>query len=221
MKDVARVEEPQTPGAGPLYPVVVQDQATGQVVMVAYANAEALALTRETGLAHFYSRSRERLWKKGETSGHIIPVEQVEADCDGDAFLYRASVIHPACHRNTFSCFGAGTRESQDPWRALRQIVSERLAQGRDASSYTWQLTEGPLERLVQKVGEEAVEVVISVLAADGQPAREVVGELVDLFYHLAVLLQRVGVSDDMIADEIHRRHDAPRRSSADAASKA
>ncbi|MCY0877926.1 MAG: phosphoribosyl-ATP diphosphatase [Firmicutes bacterium] len=213
MSTEARPAERKAPDPGPLYPVVVQDQASGQVVMVAYANPEALALTRETGLAHFYSRSRQRLWKKGETSGHIIPVNEVVADCDGDAFLYRAAVIHPACHRNTYSCFGEGAREPLDPWRRLRQIVRDRLAGEPDASSYTWRLMGEPLGRLVQKVGEEAVEVVISAMATSQgtSPAPELVGELVDLFYHLAVLAERMGVSDTLLATEVARRHNAPR----------
>lgn len=187
-----------------LYPVVVQDLQTRQVMMLAYANQQALDLTRSTQLAHFYSRSRQRLWKKGETSGNTVRVYEVLADCDQDAFLYLAEATHPVCHRGTASCFAEGERWRADPLVGLDQIVRRRLEEDSSGFSYTKSLMEGELSRLVQKVGEEAVEVVIAALQDD---TPSLVGEVSDLLYHLAVLAVRLDISWSQVADELARRH--------------
>ncbi len=192
-----------------LFPVVVQDRRTRQVLMLGYANAEALDLTRSTGLAHFYSRSRQRLWQKGETSGHVLPVQEILEDCDRDAFLYVADVENPVCHRNTTSCFGNGEALVPDPLVWLVETVHDRLSQAPDPASYTQKLVQGDPARLVQKVGEESVEVVIAALARDqtGEGKPELVGEISDLMYHLTVLMERLDVSLTDIATELKRRH--------------
>ncbi len=190
--------------AQPLYPVVVQDRVTRQVMMLAYANQEALDLTRSTQLAHFYSRSRQRLWKKGETSGNTIHVNEILQDCDGDAYLYLADVTNPVCHRGTASCFAGGERWYPDPLAALDDIVRTRVAENPAEFSYTKSLMEQGLDRLVQKVGEEAVEVVIAALQGEMSP---LIGEISDLLYHLAVLTVRMNVPWSRVSEELIRRH--------------
>ncbi len=195
-----------TSNAQPLYPVIVQDRVTRQVMMLAYANQQALDLTRSTKLAHFYSRSRQRLWKKGETSGNTVTVRDILRDCDGDAYLYLADVAHPVCHRGTASCFGNGERWRPDPLVALDDIVRTRLDENPVDFSYTKSLMDKGLDRLVQKVGEEAVEVVIAALKGETPP---LVGEISDLLYHLAVLTVRLDVPWRDVSDELIRRHQA------------
>ena len=193
----------------PLTPVIVQDRRTRQVLMLAYATDEALDLTRSTGYAHFYSRSRKQLWKKGETSGHVLPVVQIMEDCDQDACLYIVDQVYPVCHRNTVSCFGEGAALSPDPLMWLDDVVRQRTRQPRDPESYTQELVRGDPGRLLQKVGEEAVEVVLAgmkVCQTDGARA-ELAAEMADLLYHLAVTAVRLDVSWDMVMEELNRRH--------------
>ncbi|CAB1128230.1 bifunctional phosphoribosyl-AMP cyclohydrolase; phosphoribosyl-ATP pyrophosphohydrolase [Candidatus Hydrogenisulfobacillus filiaventi] len=187
-----------------LYPVVVQDAASGRVLMVAYANREALERTRRTGLAHFYSRSRKALWMKGETSGHRLPVEAVWADCDQDSFIYRVRPQAPVCHRGTPGCFDeAIASPPADLLAYLRARVEERQ-DAPAAESYTSRLLHGPLTRLVKKVVEEAGEVAIAALA---EGREEQVWEAADLLYHLSVLLVREGIDLGSLGAELSRRH--------------
>ena len=187
-----------------LFPVVVQDRTSRQIMMLAYANERAIQLTQSTGLAHFYSRSRQRLWQKGETSGHIVPVAEILWDCDQDALIYLADTPHPVCHRNTPSCFGDGNRWPIDPLLGLSAIVQERIGEESSAPSYTRSLYQGDPHRLAQKLGEESIEVVIAALTSN--PA-ELVGEISDLLYHLTVLMARHNISVAQVADELWRRH--------------
>ncbi|MCL6562039.1 MAG: bifunctional phosphoribosyl-AMP cyclohydrolase/phosphoribosyl-ATP diphosphatase HisIE [Firmicutes bacterium] len=186
-----------------LYVVTVQDLATGRILMTAFADQEALERTRETGLAHFYSRSRQRLWQKGETSGHVLPVEQVLADCDQDSYIYLARPIHPVCHRNTPGCFDQapafGTLEVLAGW------IEERATGPEDPQSYTQRLIREPWERLLKKVGEEATEVVLAALSDDAPT--NLVWESADLLYHLLVVLHRAGVPLSEVRAELERRH--------------
>lgn len=181
---------------GPLRPVVVQDRRSGQVLMVAYANEEAVRRTRETGLAHFWSRSRNTLWCKGETSGHFLRVDQVLQDCDGDALLYVADPQGPTCHTGEASCFHrdlAGVRGGP-VWGVLaelEQVVRQRLQQ-RPAGSYTTSLLASDPARLHEKLFEETAEVV---RAARREGPTRLAEEAADLVYHLVVLLVREGVS--------------------------
>ncbi len=198
-------------GADGLLPVVVQDIASGAVLMLAHADREAVERTLATGAAHFFSRSRQALWRKGETSGNELVVRQALADCDGDTLLLRVDPRGPACHRGTRTCFdrGAGSEATAgvDPalelgW--LGRIVAER----RDAdaqSSYTARLFSEGASRIAQKVGEEAVETVVAAL--DGSAPARVASEAADLLYHLVVLLAAREVPLAAVADELRRRH--------------
>ncbi len=200
-----------------LYPVIVQDQKTLSVLMMAYANDEALALTRSTGLAHFYSRSRKALWKKGETSQHILPVGKILTDCDGDSYLYLAHPESSVCHLDRESCFGDAPHRGPDPLEMVTAIVKDRLQDGDHATSYTWELFDGPLGQIVKKFGEEAVEVVIAAMAktlsavSNSSQKNDVVWEISDLLYHLAVLMARLEIPLDAVADELLRRHQVVR----------
>ncbi len=191
-----------------LVPVVVQDEASGAVLMLAYADQEAVARTLETGRAHFWSRSRQTLWLKGETSGHVLEVVEVLADCDRDALLVRARPAGPTCHRGTRSCFEPNPSTLELGW--LHRVLEERRAAAPE-SSYTARLLRGGVERIARKVGEEATETVIAALAAEhlGTEDRreELIREAADLLYHLLVLLLSQEVEPGEVAGELARRH--------------
>jgi len=171
---------------------VVQEAESGRVLMLAWMNDEAERLTRETGEAWFWSRSRQRLWRKGETSGNTLAVEELRDDCDGDALLVRVRAAGPACHTGSVSCFAPGL------WRT----IAER-AQERPTGSYTTELLEAGVGACARKVGEEAVE--LSVAALDESDER-VVEEAADLVYHLYVLLAARGLDVSQVEDELARR---------------
>jgi phosphoribosyl-ATP pyrophosphohydrolase/phosphoribosyl-AMP cyclohydrolase len=187
---------------GGLLPALVQDRRTGQVLMLGYMNSEALAGTLGTGLATFYSRSKQRLWQKGETSGNRLKVHGVFADCDDDSLLVLADPEGPTCHLGTQSCFGA---EPTGPgWLSeLSDIISERAALG-DASSYTRKLLDEGPERIGKKIGEEGVEVA---LAGVGRDVKGCVEEVADLLYHVAVLMEARGFSWDDVVALLRARH--------------
>ena len=196
-------------GADGLVPVVTQESLSGDVLMVAYANREALDRTLSTGLAHYFSRSRGRLWQKGETSEHVQRITEVRLDCDGDAVLYRVQQTGPACHTGTRTCFSTallGRAGEEDPGghvlTRLGRTVASRAAD-RPASSYTAQLLAGGVSKISQKVGEEAVEIVV---AANSEDDERLASEAADLLYHLLVLLQARGVPLDAVWREIERR---------------
>lgn len=198
-----------------LAPVVAQDAATGDVLTLAYANREALEKTLATGEAHFYSRSRRELWRKGETSGNTQRVVEVRLDCDDDALLYKVEPRGPACHTGESTCFframageGVGVTTSKAGEASLGTMV-ERLAgtiAQRHAQmpeeSYTADLIRRGPARVAQKVGEEAVEVVISALTND-----RLAEETADLVYHLLVLLEERGVGTEKVAGVLRDRH--------------
>ena len=200
---------------GGLVPVVAQDAATGDVLTLAYANRKALEETLATGEAHFYSRSRQELWRKGATSGNTQRVVEVRLDCDGDAVLYRVEPRGPACHTGERTCFfttlagqGVGVATEKTDETSLGTMV-ERLAgtiaqRHRDMpqESYTAGLIRRGPERLAQKVGEEAVEVVIAALGDD-----RLAEETADLVYHLLVLLEERGVGTEKVAGVLRDRH--------------
>jgi phosphoribosyl-ATP pyrophosphohydrolase/phosphoribosyl-AMP cyclohydrolase len=181
---------------GVLRPAIVQDAASGRVLMLAWMDDEAERRTRETGEAWFWSRSRERLWRKGETSGNTLAVEELRDDCDGDALLLRVRPAGPACHTGSLSCFAPGL------WRTIAERALER-----PTGSYTTELLESGVGACARKVGEEAVEV--SVAALDESDDR-VVEEAADLIYHLYVLLAARGLDvaqvDDVLAARSNRR---------------
>ena len=194
-----------------LIPVVVQDVGSGAVLMLAYADREAVEKTLATGQAHFWSRSRQALWKKGETSGNTLQVVEVTADCDGDALLVRARPAGPTCHRGTRSCFEPNAARLELGWLAA---VLESRRDADPETSYTARLLARGIERIAQKVGEEGVETAIAAVSAvlqgpgeEGERRRALVGEGADLLYHLLVLLQASGVDPGEITEELIRRH--------------
>jgi phosphoribosyl-AMP cyclohydrolase / phosphoribosyl-ATP pyrophosphohydrolase len=210
-------------GADGLVPVVTQESRSGDVLMVAYANREALDRTLSTGLAHYFSRSRGVLWQKGETSQHIQRVIEVRLDCDGDTVLYRVEQTGPACHTGTRTCFSevisgaAGQRGSgavgadrgqseEDPGghvlTRLATTISRRAAE-RPEGSYTAELLAAGVGKASQKVGEEAVEVVV---AANSEDDERLASETADLLYHLLVLLQARGVPFDDVLRKLESR---------------
>jgi phosphoribosyl-ATP pyrophosphohydrolase/phosphoribosyl-AMP cyclohydrolase len=195
-----------------LYPVTVQSALSGRVLMMAFADDDALNLTRETKLAHFYSRSRQQLWKKGESSGHLLPVETVLTDCDGDSYLYLAHPIHPVCHRDTPGCFDDApeTFESTEADTILRTLagwIHARAIGPSDPTSYTQRLLAAAIDRPLKKIAEESGEVIIAALSPGDQQTAEVVWESADLLFHLAVVWERLGIRPEQVADELIRRH--------------
>lgn len=187
---------------GGLLPACVQDSATGQVLMLGYMSREALAATLDRGRVVFHSRSRARLWEKGETSGNVLAVRAVVADCDGDALLVRADPAGPTCHLGSTSCFGGGA-EGAGFLGTLGRVVAAR-AGGDPAGSYTARLLAAGTARIAQKVGEEGVELA---LAAVGRDRESCVEETADLLYHVTVLMAARGFGWDDVADALRRRH--------------
>jgi phosphoribosyl-ATP pyrophosphohydrolase/phosphoribosyl-AMP cyclohydrolase len=182
---------------GELRPAIVQDADTGRVLMLAWMDDEAERLTRETGEAWFWSRSRERLWRKGETSGNTLAVEELRDDCDGDALLLRVRPAGPACHTGSVSCFAP----------ALWRTIAERAAE-RPAGSYTTELLEAGIGACARKVGEEAVEVTVAALDESDE---RLIEEAADLVYHLYVLLAARGLDVAQVEDELRARHSPPK----------
>jgi phosphoribosyl-ATP pyrophosphohydrolase/phosphoribosyl-AMP cyclohydrolase len=184
-----------------LIPVVVQDVGSGAVLMLAWADRAAVERTLATGEAHFWSRSRQAPWRKGETSGHTLAVVEAAADCDGDALLLRARPAGPTCHLGTRSCFDPTPPRLELGWLAA-VLASRRAAE--PAASYTARLLAAGRERIAQKVGEEAVEAVVAAVAGRDD---QLVAESADLLYHLLALLLSCGVEPERVADELVRRH--------------
>lgn len=184
-----------------LLPVVVQDSATLKVLMVAYMNEEAFEKTKATKLATFYSRSRNALWVKGETSGNYIEVEAMYADCDNDTLLLMGKPHGPVCHRGTKSCFD--TKENEGFIRKLQAVVQQRHAD-MPKESYTTYLYNKGVNKIAQKVGEEAVETVIEAVAGNKE---RYLYEASDLIYHLLVLNEQMGVTLEDIEKELASRH--------------
>jgi phosphoribosyl-AMP cyclohydrolase / phosphoribosyl-ATP pyrophosphohydrolase len=176
----------------PLKAAIVQDAADGRVLMLAWMDEEAERLTRETGDAWFWSRSREQLWKKGETSGNVLRVVEIREDCDDDALLLRVEPAGPACHTGSRSCF------APELWRTVVERVRER-----PEGSYVASLAEAGVAKAAQKLVEEAGEAAISAAAADGR----LVEEAADVLFHLYALLAIAGVDvDDVEAELVSRR---------------
>lgn len=187
---------------GALLPCVVQDASSGRVLMLAYVDAEAMEATKRTGEAHFHSRSRNRLWRKGETSGNVLHVVEIRADCDGDAILILADPAGPTCHTGAVSCFG----DAAPVLPELADVIAERARSGPE-ESYVAGLLAGARERAQRKVGEEAVEVLLA------EPAGEhLVAEVADLWFHTMLLLARDGLDPLTPLRELHRRRNAPHR---------
>lgn len=184
-----------------LIAAVAQDGATGTVLMVAYMDREALARTVDSGEAHFWSRSRQALWHKGETSGNVLHVEEIQADCDADALLLSVHASGPACHTGQRSCF-AGPATILDQ---LDATLRERQAQ-RPVGSYSTALFEAGRAAILRKVGEESVEVL---LAGAGEGDEALTNEIADLWFHTSVLLRERGLSLAAILEALVQRHRA------------
>lgn len=194
-----------------LIPSVVQDATSGRVLMVAYMNQESLDKTLETGAVHFWSRSRQELWRKGATSGHGMKVVEVIADCDQDCLLVRVQPEGPACHTGETSCFftpllsdaeNPGETVFSESIGELVKIIRDRHEK-RPEGSYTARLFEGGVDRIAKKVGEEAAEVII---AGKNSDAEELCRESADLLYHLLVLWEQAGLSPAKVGQELKRR---------------
>lgn len=191
-----------------LVPAIVQDDLSGQVLMLAYMNREALERTLETREAHFWSRSRQALWHKGESSGHVQRVRAVHIDCDGDTLLLLVDPAGPACHTGRRTCFYRRLDGEQDPEaKPFRQRLSDLLA-GRKAhpseTSYTSRLFQAGTPRILQKVGEEAVEVII---AAQNEPRERLIAEAADLLYHLNVALLAYDIGWEEVDAALRERY--------------
>jgi phosphoribosyl-ATP pyrophosphohydrolase/phosphoribosyl-AMP cyclohydrolase len=195
-------------GAG-LLPAIVQDARGGRVLMQGWMNREALALTLASRRVTFFSRGRQRLWTKGETSGNFLQVESVHADCDADSILILATPQGPTCHRGTPSCFDGAAL----PLAFLAELdaLIEQRERERPADSYTTRLFAAGTRRIAQKVGEEGVETALAAVAGDDA---ELLGEAADLVYHLLVLLRARGHSLARVAEVLDARHNAALRSS-------
>lgn len=189
-----------------LLPAIVQHADTGAVLMLGYMNREALEATRARKRVVFYSRSRQRLWEKGETSGHALDVVEMLADCDDDTLLVLARPRGPVCHTGTRTCFGDPPRATIERYAflaALEDVVEQRIAD-RPEGSYTARLFAAGTRRIAQKVGEEGVEVA---LAGATESEQKLVAESADLLFHLVVLLRSRGVRLEAVVQELASRH--------------
>ena len=184
-----------------LLPVIVQDATTLKVLMLGYMNREAFDKTAKEGRVTFFSRTRNTLWTKGETSGHFLLVKEMYADCDMDTLLVKAEPIGPTCHRGTTSCFD--TPESEGFIRHLQSVVQQRH-RDMPEGSYTTKLFIKGVKKIAQKVGEEAVESVVE--AVDGNRDRFIY-EASDMIYHLLVLMEQMGCSIEDMERELALRH--------------
>jgi phosphoribosyl-ATP pyrophosphohydrolase/phosphoribosyl-AMP cyclohydrolase len=190
--------------AAGLVPVVVQDRASGDVLMMAWANAEALSRTAETGLAHFWSRRRRALWRKGETSGNALRVREVRADCDRDALLMVVDPEGPTCHTGSRSCFGEDGPALAGVLDELQRVIAGRAGAATE-ESYTARLLAKGSDHVLKKIGEEATEVV---LAAKGESDERLAAESADLLYHLLVALRQRGVGFERVLETLRARRD-------------
>ncbi|WP_217533784.1 bifunctional phosphoribosyl-AMP cyclohydrolase/phosphoribosyl-ATP diphosphatase HisIE [Vibrio metschnikovii] len=188
-----------------LIPAIVQDFDSSQVLMMGYMNPEALEVTLTTKQVTFYSRSKQRLWTKGETSGHVLQLRNLALDCDQDTLLVKVNPIGPTCHTGTTTCWdGDSQEESQMVWlHQLEQLLAARQSADPE-SSYTASLYASGTKRIAQKVGEEGVEVALAATTGD---KAELISESADLIYHLLVLLQDQGLALSDVIDKLKQRH--------------
>lgn len=190
-----------------LIPAIVQDHYTKEVLTLAYMNAETLALTIAEGRTVFYSRSRQEIWRKGETSGNVQRVVSITADCDADALVVEVVKSGPACHTGAESCFFQPVYLSEQlkpfAYEALYRLIEGRKTAPREGS-YTTYLFEKGLDKILKKVGEECTEVII---AAAKQDKEETVYEIADLAYHVMVLMVQAGITVEDVTRELEKRH--------------
>jgi phosphoribosyl-ATP pyrophosphohydrolase/phosphoribosyl-AMP cyclohydrolase len=183
-----------------LIPAIVQDALNGRVLMLGYMDDEALEKTRETGEVHFWSRSRQRLWKKGETSGNVLRLVEIKEDCDHDTFLVRALPHGPTCHTGSISCFGA--EPSPHEFESLFNTILERKSAPEGTRSYTKTLLQDS-RNVVEKILEEAGELSVEIMRG---PRERVISEAADLIFHILVGLAQKDVTLDDVAAELRRR---------------
>ncbi|HQZ61418.1 MAG: bifunctional phosphoribosyl-AMP cyclohydrolase/phosphoribosyl-ATP diphosphatase HisIE [Xanthomonadales bacterium] len=186
-----------------LLPAIVQHWSSGEILMLGYMNREALAATRAGGRVTFFSRSRQRLWCKGETSGNQLLLKSLHVDCDADSILVRAEAVGPTCHLGTPTCFADAPALPLGFLSMLDALVEARQAE-RPAASYTTRLFDAGLHKIAQKVGEEGVE---TALAGVVQGDPELLGEAADLLFHLLVLLRARGLALAQVVDLLQSRH--------------
>jgi len=184
-----------------LIPVIIQHRDTLQVLMLGYMNKEALEKTRKEGVVTFFSRSKNRLWTKGETSGHFLHVDQIREDCDSDTLLIKANPVGPTCHTGHTSCFKEETPKGF--LYELEKIIHQRIEQ-KDEGSYTLKLIEKGINKIAQKVGEEAVELIIE---AKDENEDLFLGEAADLMYHFLVLLRAKNLSLEKVEEILQGRN--------------
>ncbi len=187
-----------------LVPAVIQDYESKQVLMLGYMNEEAYKATQSSGYVTFFSRSKNHLWVKGETSGNFLQVKSIDVDCDNDTLLIMAVPSGPVCHTGSFSCFGGSSVTKKLFFQELEDVISLRATASAE-SSYTRRLLDEGLDRMIQKVGEEAVELVI---AAKNEDDTAFVGEAADLIFHLLVLLHKKDVTLQQISMVLEQRHE-------------
>jgi phosphoribosyl-ATP pyrophosphohydrolase/phosphoribosyl-AMP cyclohydrolase len=190
-----------------LIPAIVVDYKTKQVLTLAYMNEESLQISLQEGRTCFYSRSRQKLWRKGEESGNVQHIVRITADCDGDALLIEVDKEGPACHTGEESCFHAPVFESSRPLpfsvAGLDNLIAGRKESPQEGS-YTTYLFEKGLEKILKKVGEESTEVII---AGTKKDKPETIYEIADLMYHVLVLMVEAGITPEDITDELASRH--------------
>ena len=215
-RDSAAVAWPDRPG---LIPAIVQDRADGRVLMLAWVDGEALEATLETGDVHFHSRSRDRLWRKGETSGNVLRLASIALDCDGDALLLTVDPTGPTCHRGTRSCFDLA--DAPPPaaaqgfaWLETLWATIDSRAGADPAASYTARLLAGGVDAPARKVAEEATEVLMAakddaVAAIDRRDKTRdaLTGEVADLLYHTLVVLRERGLPPSEVIARLRERH--------------
>jgi len=190
--------------AGEILPAVIQDNTTDKVLMVGFMNQEAYEKTVSTGLVTFFSRTKNRLWTKGEESGNFMKVITIQPDCDQDTLLIKVDPVGPVCHTGTDTCWGEVNKQDDLMFLKHLQDFIDKRKQEMPKGSYTTTLFEDGLSRMAQKVGEEAIETVIEAMAGNDE---RLLYEASDLVYHLIVLLSHKGYRIEDIARELKKRH--------------
>lgn len=186
-----------------LVPAIIQDIQTNKVLMLGFMNEEALQKTLETGKATFFSRTKNRLWTKGEESGHFLNVVEILPDCDNDTLLIKVNPVGPTCHTGSDTCWDETNRNDIQFLSYLQDFIANRK-ETKPEGSYTTSLFEGGTRKIAQKVGEEAVETIIGAMANDD---KNFLYEAGDLVYHLIVLLTEKGYRIEDVANELKKRH--------------
>ncbi len=188
---------------GGLVPAIIQDAQTDKVLMLGYMSPESLAKTQAEGVVTFYSRSKNRLWTKGETSGNFLKVQQITVDCDGDTLLIKVNPVGPVCHTGADTCFGEKNNGKAAFLNYLKEIIRSRKEESAE-KSYTASLFKKGINKVAQKVGEEAVELVIEAKDSNNDLFR---GEAADLLFHFLVLLEQKSIDLDEVIDLLQQRH--------------